>query len=606
MQGSEYTIHLVLPMNPSPAGSSAQPSSVGGPAGVFNRPPTSRPFAPGLSASQTEPSSQGIRRRGQAASVTSNAQPHAADFQHQMDALEQDVQRSRALYERQFGLDGRAGLTNTATASGSSFASAYSAQYGLGNSLTSPLMNRSVHERMATPLSYSPTNQPTTHSSGSHHSATFPYMPTAGHDRFPTPTQNVWGRSASAAAADTPIDPSQFDCAWPAGTDWGANNPQSWPSWNDNNRATSLPGSASPNPATASHESFRTLVAEVGLVEEQLSRNVVPSLNVLFRLQTRILEIQNEQRQTPDHRLSPLAAQIERLQARIAAVYQRVDQLTLQLPFLQSQASSMPPSARQMPEVYLASSPDGYQGLVVPQGTTTILPQGPSAQPQPAPFDGANPAAAGAVENIVRQAVLNQQRRRNNAEAGLGHHIRRIWLFVRLYFFCYMISDTGTWTRVLLVSMAVLVALLSDTDIPQQLHGMVVAPVQRHLEGLAHMGGPAHQPVRPATNANTNQAVNRPPDSIPAEIWQTIRRAERSLVLLLASLVPGIGERQVEARNAAEAEAERGRQEQEQERERQREQAQSQAEQTQSDPAAAADNAGAATSSTQQPQPTAS
>jgi hypothetical protein len=157
-----------------------------------------------------------------------------------------------------------------------------------------------------------------------------------------------------------------------------------------------------------------------------------------------------------------------------------------------------------------------------------------------------NPAGRAMAENIVRQALVNNQQRRNeNAAnpAGIGRFMSRVWLFIRLYFFCYVISAPGTWTRIFFVIAALLISALSDTNVPQVLHGLIVQPLQRHLERLTHMGGPG-QPTE-----------NPPQNHVLGEILDYFRRAERSIVLLLASLVPGIGERQVEARNAAEAEA---------------------------------------------------
>jgi hypothetical protein len=178
------------------------------------------------------------------------------------------------------------------------------------------------------------------------------------------------------------------------------------------------------------------------------------------------------------------------------------------------------------------------------------------------------------VENAVRHAVLDQQRRPNHPEQrpGLARHLRRIWLFMRLYFFCYMISDPGTWTRIVFVGCALLFALISDTEIPQQLHGMVLAPIQRHLEGLVHLGEPGEQNARTRAQAEATQPAtsdHEQDNNVAGGIQHHIRRAERSVLLFLASLVPGIGERQIEARNAAEAaqNAQRARQEEEQQRE---------------------------------------
>jgi hypothetical protein len=157
---------------------------------------------------------------------------------------------------------------------------------------------------------------------------------------------------------------------------------------------------------------------------------------------------------------------------------------------------------------------------------------------------------AAVVQNVVRQAMINQQRRGNNIEhGGLARHMRRIWLFTRLWFFCYLTSAPGTWRRYIFVSLALLVTFLSETDIPQQLVRLIVTPAQRHLEGLTHAGGPLDPSAQAANGA------------LGLSFWDQIRRAERSIVLLVASLIPGLGERQVQARHAAEQERERAEQE---------------------------------------------
>lgn len=357
------------------------------------------------------------------------------------------------------------------------------------------------------------------------------------------------------------------------------------------------------------YERFISLRQEVEGVERQMNNGILPSAEVLFQLRTRLLNMQDERQQNPASRIFIPDLHLQVLMDRIMALYHRVDQFTLQHQRAGVQANATSGTQTQPfntpSNIYLASSPTGYQALLVPPGTIAVGPssllapasshqvEGASAGgPNIAPVIGAqaNPAGQAVVENVLRQAVMNQQRRREANEPGAGRYLRRIWLFIRMYFFCYMISEPGTWTRIAFVALAVLIALLSDTDVPQQLHEMVVRPVQRHLEGLAHMGGPAAQA---ATAQDTRNPANDGPRNIfSAEIWDYLRRAERSIVLFLASLVPGIGERQVEARNAAEAEAERARQE-EQERERTREQARTQAD--------AANNGGA-----EQPQSVAS
>lgn len=339
-----------------------------------------------------------------------------------------------------------------------------------------------------------------------------------------------------------------------------------------------------------------TVHGEIARIERQLDANVLPSSETLFHLQTQAREIrevlaQNFHRSTWDQWEAQSTFQV-----RILAAHRRVDHMiALSQAHLHVQRNATPPAS--LPELYFVRSPDGNQGLIVPQGTTAAATPLTAAsvanQGQAAAVNGANPAALGQgpamVDNLVRRAVRNQQQRRNNAD-GLGRHLRRVWLFVRLYCACFLFSQSGTWTRMVLVTAAALAALFSDTGVPRQLYGMVVEPALRHLEQLAHAGGPAVQPTRAPQEQNNNQAGDHATPGILAESWQFIRRLERALVLLFASLIPGVGERQVQARVAAE-EAERARQvEQAEERQREPAQGQAQGEQT-SD--SAPENAGA-------------
>lgn len=206
----------------------------------------------------------------------------------------------------------------------------------------------------------------------------------------------------------------------------------------------------------------------------------------------------------------------------------------------------------------MLSSPSGEQSILITPNA--INPQLPPIQPtiptritpgeDLAAFQINHPEAA--LRDVARQMMQNHQPpRANNIEHfGLARHIRRIWLFTRLWFFCYLTSAPGTWRRYIFVSIALLITFLSETDVPQQLWQLIVVPAQRHLEGLTHAGGPLDPTARVANMA-------------PGfGVWDQIRRVERSVVLLVASLIPGLGERQVQVRHAAEQERERERVEQ--------------------------------------------
>ncbi|KAJ5596868.1 hypothetical protein N7450_003326 [Penicillium hetheringtonii] len=239
--------------------------------------------------------------------------------------------------------------------------------------------------------------------------------------------------------------------------------------------------------------------------------------------------------------------------------------------FAQPTRAGMDGSSSSQPEalrVFLTTQPDGRQSLIFPPGCTiSSTPVGVTPlQPHlgygsPRPFERIADAINPPVNVEAPQVrVANEQRQRdpNANAAGIERYVRRMWMFIRMYFFAYMVSESGTWMRIFLVASAVLFAFFWDTDMSRQLYGAVVAPVQRHLEGLAHMGGPADQAAQ-AANQDGRNNENAAVQGMPGGSF-TIPPA----------LVPGIGERQVEARNAAEAERARLEQEQEQERERAR------------------------------------
>ncbi|KAJ5970330.1 uncharacterized protein N7479_000248 [Penicillium vulpinum] len=363
---------------------------------------------------------------------------------------------------------------------------------------------------------------------------------------------------------------------------------------------------------------IRTLRAQTVEIEEQLDRRIMPSMENIIRTRNRLLEIQDRRsgRQLPLPGVAELVARILDAQQRarlMEYVQQQHSQTNVSAhnPGSQGNISQTPePGSMQL---FILTSPAGTQtGLVqghfVSRPTTQRVgspntapvnepgasqaPQAPQllqahqAHQEPQVPQAPNQNAA-AVQNALRQVMHNQQRRGNNIEhAGLARHIRRIWLFTRLWLFCYLTSAPGTWRRYIFVSIALIVTFFSETDIPRRFATMVISPIQRHLEGLTHAGGAADR----ATQTETNGAAAE------FNIWDQIRRVERAIVFLFASLVPGIGEGHVQARAAADqaflAEQERqARERQEQEQEQARERERQEQEQSQAGMAEGAGNA---------------
>ncbi|KAI9042174.1 uncharacterized protein KD926_006093 [Aspergillus affinis] len=347
-----------------------------------------------------------------------------------------------------------------------------------------------------------------------------------------------------------------------------------------------------PNTSSANSDNARLrllqLQPQVTYFEDQVSRGIAPPIDQIIQLRTQLLQLLDEQYRKPQ---SERDSSIEPLLTRVFNIYTRADQLRVMQATLPS--SLQPISTNISGDLessqvsrYLLSSPDGYQGIITSPGTPQSLQAtidairaAQASHAAFAPNHGhhqlhhhhpaeahPNPNAA-VMENAVRQAILNQRAGANNGGIGIGRSIRRLWLFVRLYFFCYMFSEPNTWTRVLFVSLAVLAALLSETGYPQQLYRMVVAPVQQHLEGLVHFA-PGAETAAGTNNANQPAAAAARDGGragLATELRHNLRRVERSLALFIASLVPGVGERHVEVRNAAEAarNAERTREEEE-------------------------------------------
>lgn len=341
------------------------------------------------------------------------------------------------------------------------------------------------------------------------------------------------------------------------------------------------------------------LLPQIALCEDQLNRGIAPPMDQVIRIRSQLFDILDDQYSNP---LSERDGSIEALLTRVFNIYTRADQLRVS----QSRASATmqhnepngpPNNGHAQAPIYLLSSPSGYQALVTSPGAVGSIEsslnalratQASHTTSAHIPHANQNPNAA-VMENAVRQAVLHQ-RLGNNEPIGFARNIRRIWLFVRLYFFCYMFSEPGTWSRVLLVAVAVIISLLSETSVPRQLYGMIISPIQRHLEGLVHYSADEHVQPRPqGTEAmggprNANESGDNRA-AVPTGIRHNIRRVERSLALFLASLVPGVGERHVEVRNAAEAarNAERAREEEERRRQEEANNSEGVAEQEQQD-----------------------
>ncbi|KAL2871869.1 uncharacterized protein BJX67DRAFT_340850 [Aspergillus lucknowensis] len=316
---------------------------------------------------------------------------------------------------------------------------------------------------------------------------------------------------------------------------------------------------------------LRLLKQYISLAEEQLNCGIAPSIDHISELRTHLFRLLDDQLKQP---LSERGEFVEPLITRVFDISSRADHLR------QPRLLTVHPGPSASAPLYLLSSPGGYQAVVASSVTADAVraPDSPQSRGMTGPVNALPPNAqpnadAVVMENVVRQAVLNQ-RPAVDGQLDLGRNLRRLWLFVRLYFFCYMFSAPGTWTRIIYVALAVMASVLSETSVPRRAYEMVLAPVQRHLEGLVHFAPDEQIPPRPQGAAAAGNGVTTNQQAVirddrganwMAGVHHSLRRVERSAALFIASLVPGVGERHIEVRNAAEAarNAELARQEEE-------------------------------------------
>ncbi|MCJ1483689.1 hypothetical protein MMC06_003857 [Schaereria dolodes] len=262
--------------------------------------------------------------------------------------------------------------------------------------------------------------------------------------------------------------------------------------------------------------------------------------------------------------------------------------------------------------VYLVSSPSGPHGLLIsPSGVysttsahstqlsvmgpgfrmnlstsqhpNTVIPDRAVNPPQnPNAHAPANAAQAGQI--VQQQPPPDPARDVLRILLPLGGHL---WLLVRLFGFVYFFTSGAGWRRTILLGICAIIVFISQTAIFRPLQQAIWNPIRRHVEGLVPLanndrpirlpavergdavrerpnGSPGpHDQSRPRNTAD--QGADRRDGSV---IQASLRRVERAIALFVASLVPGVGERHIAARDAAEA-AEAAREAEAREREEQ-------------------------------------
>ena len=252
----------------------------------------------------------------------------------------------------------------------------------------------------------------------------------------------------------------------------------------------------------------------------------------------------------------------------------------------------------------LAGQHQHASNLTHPQSQTATVES--AATPQPAQADnqgGHDPDRAMIRADQPQPAAMQAQAAQNGEDNDLfAFMINRGWLFLRLYLFMFVFSEPGTWKRWLMIIAAAVICLQPRNGPVTRL----MTAARRHFDNL--VGPPAQQPRPEAAAqrqaappdqpraaspqnlapgqrpANVRGAVQMTPEEAAARLVQerherqdrqprfwrdAFYRVEQSIALFLASLIPGVGERHVRAREETRRE--------EQRREEQRRQAEEEA-----------------------------
>ena len=202
------------------------------------------------------------------------------------------------------------------------------------------------------------------------------------------------------------------------------------------------------------------------------------------------------------------------------------------------------------------------------------MPNAPNDRPLP---PAVNPANAAPAQIAARPGAQAQPGQANNDNDMFQFIMQRGWLFLRMYIFLFFISEPGTWRRWFLLAAAVIICMLPRDNPLRDAFNQL----RRHFDGLlptivepAQQGAGQNPPGDPERRANAVPpaqptapllADQAPPqggqdaqDGQNNSVFrEAMLRVERAVALFLASLVPGVGEQHVRARERQRQEAER-------------------------------------------------
>lgn len=253
------------------------------------------------------------------------------------------------------------------------------------------------------------------------------------------------------------------------------------------------------------------------------------------------------------------------------------------------------------PVVYILTSPSGPRALMINNSETFYTPRA-SRSRHNAPFVLPEYRNRNAAQR-ARMGRGNRPRADEAAPAEFAPIHNRahrpavpvalqlfnvLWLVIRLVgFVWFFTSGNSSWSRLFLMSGLAIVVFLVNTGVLTGVFNGIVeqfwGPIRRHLENLIPLAGPdaalvpaANAAVvpqngaagaraqRPLPNGQLDESqvaarileLQRERQAQPGWLITQIRRAEHAALLFVASLIPGVGERHIAARDNAAREAE--------------------------------------------------
>ena len=351
------------------------------------------------------------------------------------------------------------------------------------------------------------------------------------------------------------------------------------------------------------NSSLATVQQRLSQLERSLDQRTPPANGEIWQARIQLQNLRGQQPDLPPGLENSLNTRLNNISSRVA--HMRTQVANSMTPTVNSASTilNVPAASSTDTTVYLLSSPSGPHALLVaPTGIySTSVGSGMMSShmtnrtpPVVDPAANQNPARAQMprfnneqeirdIQDIqIIQGGGQHQQEQQAEQIGdlarillpLGGHL---WLLVRLFGFVYFFTSGAGWHRTILLCACAIVVFIGQTGVFRPIQQALWDPIRRHIEGLVPLAGNngdnnggvlnGQRPIVPLPTPQqvAERLLRERNDQNNGMVRRTARRIERATALFLASLVPGVGERHIAARDAADAArqaAEREREEQ--------------------------------------------